>query len=162
MPNLQKFTSNSNGLRTYKKLLGVFKWSETARAKRLRRLVRIMLTEPRFLISCTKKEPLGSYLLNGARDEARTRDPFLGKEVFYHWTTLAFGNINYTWQILFFNYFIFDFTNFISSALFTMFSDNFFLRISSNIFPICLPSQIPMPFNSSPLSSTLICESFSM
>ena len=32
----------------------------------------------------TKKHPIGCYLKNGARDEARTRDPFLGKEVFYH------------------------------------------------------------------------------
>ena len=32
----------------------------------------------------TKKHPFGCYLKNGARDEARTRDPFLGKEVFYH------------------------------------------------------------------------------
>lgn len=30
-----------------------------------------------------KIAPLG-LSFNGARDEARTRDPFLGKEVFYH------------------------------------------------------------------------------
>ncbi len=42
-----------------------------------------------------------NYLINnrfvkyGAEDEARTRDPLLGKEIFYHWTTSAIAYINY-------------------------------------------------------------------
>ena len=35
-------------------------------------------------VIATKKSQNGSILKNGAGDEARTRDIFLGKEAFYH------------------------------------------------------------------------------
>ena len=61
------------------------------------------------LMQCTYKDKKVSieltsvfnYLINnrfvkyGAEDEARTRDPLLGKEIFYHWTTSAIAYINY-------------------------------------------------------------------
>lgn len=36
-----------------------------------------------------------SFFKNGAGDEARTRDIFLGKEAFYHWITPAFRSVVY-------------------------------------------------------------------
>ena len=36
------------------------------------------------ILTIKKQHPDGCLFFNGARDEARTRDPFLGKEVFYH------------------------------------------------------------------------------
>ena len=38
-----------------------------------------------------EKEPLKALFLNGAGDEARTRDILLGKEAFYHWITPAYS-----------------------------------------------------------------------
>jgi hypothetical protein len=47
--------------------------------------------EPVVKVLQTSALPLG-YAATGAEDGIRTRDPHLGKVVFYHWTTSAIIN----------------------------------------------------------------------